>query len=843
MSTYKAKIQESKEEAHSQHIATKILDLMEKLRLRNTENSKRRWVWELIQNAKDVSYDEQGISINIKFDKDEKVLKFSHNGKPFGVKNIIFLIEQVSSKDRDKNASDKPQTTGKFGTGFLTTHLLSEKVVVSSFLKEPGQPYKQFEILLDRSGRDINEVTAQVDKAFSKLNHVVDSEDNCDYREHNYNTHFKYELNDKSINVAEYGLQDLYRSLPLVLVFCDGIEKIVVQHENLEFKIDQDIELLNEEVKIHSVKIKKREKEEKVLIATLTEEFTTIAIEIEKDNQGQILVKNLGSDTPRLFCSFPLIGTESFPFPVIVNNPLFNPTEPRDGVFLTDSDEPKIIQNKDIIETATELYIKLLNFASSHKWKNPFNLIQKLHLPPNDLISEYWYDTYIKESIYDSLNDIPIVDLENGDRISIKNDKNEDQVYFPYHSSKETRLEIWQHSNKLYPNNTPKKEDIHKWYDVLWPECYKEEHKTLIEDIEKLKTLSNLSEKLKLDEGESIYWLERFHKFVYKEESYKGKIFNHKIFPNQNDDFCIGNNLFGDDEIDGTLKEISKSLSYDIKSLLFDTRISSIIFPESRTWDNKHIANKISELIEPELKEVNRSDEIQEICQNLYLWFNKNTELAKSIFKTLYKRKHLLYNDDLIIENMKKAEELDIIMEECDISDLADLKAILKSNKVRNTEVTNNELDIHESITQDVLLSYGITSEGQLQEMMADVKFSNRFIHKKTSTPEMLNYVQKLISRSKRNVIEYLKTLGNYGEEWEDAAPTVINGEKDKKPISIVVRPSDNREVYFFYTSERDTLEDSYSELWIEDGKNTPQNLTLGKILKKTGITKIVLDG
>lgn len=843
MNTYKDKINESKKEAHSQHVATKILDLMEKLRLKNSENSKRRWVWELIQNAKDVSFSDQGVSINIDFNKEKKTLKFSHDGKPFGVKNITFLIEQVSSKDRDKNTSDEPKTTGKFGTGFLTTHLLSEKVRVSSFLKEPDQPYRQFEILLNRSGRNIEEVITQVGNAFSKLDEVVESEIRVDYNKQNYNTHFEYELNGKSIDVAEYGLQDLYKSIPFVLIFCEGIKKIVIQQESLEFKIDKDVEVLDDEIKLYSIIIIKSGIQERVQIATLTKEFTTIALEVEKNDQDEILIKSLDSNIPRLFCSFPLIGTESFPFPIIVNNPLFNPTEPRDGVFLTDSDEPKIIQNKDILETATELYIKLLNYASTYNWKNPYNLIQKLPLLASDLISQEWYNTNIKEVIHDSLQGIPMIDLENGDRISIKNDEDKSQVYFPYHNTSDTRMEIWQYSNKLYPNNTPKKEDIDKWYSILWPGCYKEECQTLIEDIEKLKTLSKLSETLKLEEDETISWLEGFHRFIYNEDSFKDKIFNKTIFPNQNGEFCIGNNLFGDDEIDGMLKEISKSLGYDIKSLLFDTRISTIIFPDSRTWDNQYIANKISELIDPELKEVNRSDKIQEICQNLYLWFNENTDLAKSIFKNLYRRKHLLYNDNLIIENMKKAEELDVILEECEISDLIELKTVLKLIKAENSKSGDEDVYIRESITQDTLLSYGITSEEQLQEMMTDIKFSNRFVHKKTSTPEMLNYVQKLISRSKKNVIEYLRTLDNYGNEWEVAAHTVINGEKNEKPISIVVRPSDNGEVIFHYTSEKDTLEDSSSELWIEDGEKTPQNLTLGKILKKTGITKIVLDG
>jgi len=66
---------------------------------------------------------------------------------------------------------------------------------------------------------------------------------------------------------------------------------------------------------------------------------------------------------PRLFCDFPLLGTESFPFPVIINNPTFNPTEPRDGIFLTKNKRSgaQCDENRTIIEEAYALYLVLLD--------------------------------------------------------------------------------------------------------------------------------------------------------------------------------------------------------------------------------------------------------------------------------------------------------------------------------------------------------------------------------------------------------------------------------------------------------------------------------------------------
>ena len=59
-----------------------------------------------------------------------------------------------------------------------------------------------------------------------------------------------------------------------------------------------------------------------------------------------------GSGCARLFCCFPLIGTEAFPFPAVVNSMAFEPTEPRDGIYLTARDIPEVRQNEQLLEEA-----------------------------------------------------------------------------------------------------------------------------------------------------------------------------------------------------------------------------------------------------------------------------------------------------------------------------------------------------------------------------------------------------------------------------------------------------------------------------------------------------------
>jgi len=148
------KILELRNKAHEASAANKIIDMLDKLRKGNNDSSKRRWIWELIQNAKDSVNSTNLVNIAVNFDEVNGIIEFKHNGKLFTTENIVFLIEQVSSKDRQTDDVQAKKTIGKFGTGFLTTHLLSEKVRVSGLLQDDREDARTFAVDLDRTGRN-----------------------------------------------------------------------------------------------------------------------------------------------------------------------------------------------------------------------------------------------------------------------------------------------------------------------------------------------------------------------------------------------------------------------------------------------------------------------------------------------------------------------------------------------------------------------------------------------------------------------------------------------------------------------------------------------------------------
>ena len=112
--------------------ADKIREHLSKVMEAEAQSSKR-WVWELMQNAKDIP-NKYG-KVSIKIDLTANKLIFSHNGNPFSLENVIGLVQQTSSKNSTNN--DK-NVTGKFGTGFISTHILSKKITVKGYVLYNG---------------------------------------------------------------------------------------------------------------------------------------------------------------------------------------------------------------------------------------------------------------------------------------------------------------------------------------------------------------------------------------------------------------------------------------------------------------------------------------------------------------------------------------------------------------------------------------------------------------------------------------------------------------------------------------------------------------------------------
>jgi hypothetical protein len=192
--------------------ADKIIQILKNLR-NNAHLSNRRWVWELMQNAKDVTNAFDRVSIDIRLTPDS--LSFRHNGDPFHIENITGLIQQVSSKASD---SSDEEITGKFGTGFISTHLLADVIEVAGVVKRASDQHRRFTLTLDRSGTTSEALLGSISESLDRILYLDHNEAEFpllptyaqERKETDLDTEFRYVLHEEENHeAARAGIADL----------------------------------------------------------------------------------------------------------------------------------------------------------------------------------------------------------------------------------------------------------------------------------------------------------------------------------------------------------------------------------------------------------------------------------------------------------------------------------------------------------------------------------------------------------------------------------------------------------------------------------------------------------
>ncbi len=405
-------------------IATKILQHMDRIRNVSDITQARRWVMELFQNSRDAAYEDQPVRVRILLDEAEGTLIFSHNGRPFRVKDILSIVNQVSSKSPEEN------TVGQFGTGFMTTYQLSEVVEIQAVLKEEGLPYKPFCIRLDRRGRTKEEILSGIAGTMEELKKADSQEELKEFCREDCHTHFIYHLtNQENLLAARTGLEDLKDTILYVLLFSERIAQVewswrgswgeeIRRYERGE----ETVAALGGEsedglgpVEIGTLAVFERsplqQKVSRHTLAFAREESLTLAAELSED-QGFL---SLSERTPRLFVDFPLIGAEKFPFPVVVNSPGFKTNEPRSGISLVDNAASfDALENKRLMDQAVRVYGRFLHWAVNEGLEGIENIIALPAWTPDREMSEAWVREHLCQGLFKLVAGEPFVKTAEG---------------------------------------------------------------------------------------------------------------------------------------------------------------------------------------------------------------------------------------------------------------------------------------------------------------------------------------------------------------------------------------------------------------------------------------------
>jgi len=621
---FREKAENSAKEAHYKQVATKILDGIKTLISNADDSSERRWVWELMQNAKDVA----PIDVKIEIELNNNFVEFRHNGAPFTIDNLTYLIEQVSTKDRSEQSTEK--TSGKFGTGFIATHLLSRVVNIDSVIQysENGEQkkHKNFSLVLDRSGNQIEEIISSVHSAFD----VFDRLDNENYHIENYksnqecDTKFKYPLDSQSQKTALIAIEDLFNTLPFTLVFIEKIETIqIIDNVNGKkyryYKTNNIIHFDN--VVIHEIVRENEIANEIFHIASYSNNNVTIAIGIEKQDES-FKIKEKPKSTPVLYCEFPLIGSEEFNLPVVINSSYFNPTESRSAISLADKVLPEIEQNKQLIKSVIPNLLYLLDVFIRNNFED-LCFLAKVKLPKDrQFISDDWYKENIKSVLRNELLKLNIVDSFDG-KIALKISR------IPYNSKEDTNIDFYNLTKEFKSNIPSTEEHLKIWRKIIdddWGVKLKYEIEDLVSDISENSNILTLSSKLSKSDSETLQWIDKVVSLVISEEE-TDLLNDYAILPNQLGEFCKKDDLFKDDNIPNELKDILELLGKERRSkLLHNEILSKIISRDDLILNFQKITNEINTLFEDD-KIVNR--ELAAFKLISFIPYDSDTEIKK----------------------------------------------------------------------------------------------------------------------------------------------------------------------------------------------------------------------
>jgi hypothetical protein len=611
--------------------ADKVIQTLDLVR-EEGKKSRRRWIWELMQNAKDVKNIFGQVSIEIELYDNQLV--FRHNADPFRIDNLTGLIQQVSSKPSD---GQDEETTGKFGTGFISTHLLSDVIIVKGVVQELNEKPKRIEIELNRSGETSEELMPAIEKALQLVDLIDDDSvfpPHLDYAskrtEADFDNEFIYSLvNDDAKQAAKVGVEDLKTTLPLTLAFIDKLKQVrVINHlenEDVTYKCDKKSE--SNQIREFEIQINKDYKRVFVLYSS---ENYSLSAEINSLDEYKLIEPQ--PHQPYLYRDFPLVGTDNFYFPFILNGKNFYPTDKRDSILLNGQNK-KPEHNKSVLSEAIQGCKKFIEYLIEKNAQNKYVALMS-RFPHYDFEEDTkeWFLKDIQTNYRNHLLTLPVIETEIGTSIL-------STVKFPKCGTDDNEnIQFWNLClSILGQSKLPKKNIFLSTLKYIGP---KEEEKSwneklyfsledLFELIQSRQTIDNLDlqKSNEVERVEKTKWLNDV--FAYALSQKQSDLFKKfKVVPNQNGTLRKLDELYEEDiekPIPDEFLDILKSLGKDWRNDLIYRGIDFSLLNHAKRGIND-IAEAINEILNDEKR-------VSNVSQKLFLQRPNALNLLIAILK------------------------------------------------------------------------------------------------------------------------------------------------------------------------------------------------------------------
>ena len=572
---------------------------------------KKRWIWELIQNAKDtIALNSQRSEINIRIEIDGDVVKFRHDGAPFTPKARYALLYKYSG------GKENQESTGRFGTGFLTTHCLSKIVTIESnqYSNKECTELCGFEVTMYRDGLIESELIEGLKKMRASEKFFQQTFDW---------TTFTYHVNsDSGREAIKLGVQNFHENIAQTMLFCKELNSVELIDNGTITKIkrlpqshvDEGIVLAEFEFENSNNSYKRR-----FLLShyegfsqELSERYRAnrklrldIALEIDESNN---IVDHI--DKTSHYCVLPLIGIENqLNEPVIVNSPDFEPDSERQSLMLEGRDwneEKNVITetgiNQLIYAQIFPLYENLVKFLSTNKYGCLYYLASGLDkAKAHKNLDKDWYVPNVIHSYRKILLKYEVVKSYNNASYKKLSD-----CIIVKEANPDCENKVYSLLTSLYPDKLVN--ENHKWALHLWRSDLNlwsiNELCADIESKENWSAIPIVSENL-------ANWYNQFLKYT---SDYDIRLLSeYALLPNMN-----GNLLKKETEgfqqgqnISNFIIELLYKLGKDVKPILLHSDVSAV------SLDSKYNSQSYSADINKLVKDIIESKQNLQILQGL----------------------------------------------------------------------------------------------------------------------------------------------------------------------------------------------------------------------------------
>lgn len=612
--------------------------LQEKLSLikNRIEPSKKRWFWELLQNASD--YNEK-VSVRLVVTKDKVV--FYHDGAPFKISDVLNLISPDSGKDSDNFDSRNNKGTsniGKFGTGLVSTHILSSVMQVEGLFVDSQKRHFKFSLDLDRScygnKQDLIKQMSQARENFEQATFEEVEDASCCL------TSFSYILNRHlpklpAIKSGDIDLEYLYAVLPYTLCFMEKVVSVSID-DNRSGKHSYKIERESKADNKLTFNITKDGCNEEAVFATFSYNKVSTAFQYKANR-----IMPYPEGMARMFCGLPLVGMEDIGMPFLLNSLAFEPGQERDGVAFDPNANP---ENSALLKDSVLLYKKVLDYVEKNKMSDAFNIAKMTRRYNGNQVSNTQFYNKGIEGYKQQLLSHAVVKNNDGDFITFA------QVKIPFRESKADD-KLYKQATFVANNLLPLADDYQAWFDATDFSLFKEQEYTYqmladrIQDIGNIHSFGKPINKVNAWLKKSLAYLKDCNKYIFAEK---------QLLPNQLGELKSSDALYVDDNLPVELKDIFNQL-YESKNEKIETELLDNAFDSIDVVNRAYNTEKLSRKIDDEIANVyvdNKGDvsKVSKPLNNLYGWMSKSgiaKEKLQSWFKWYYPKRATMIVDML----------------------------------------------------------------------------------------------------------------------------------------------------------------------------------------------------